>query len=75
MALRPPKRQARSSPSAIRKYARDNQVALLDPYRAVGTAEGRFKRGLTRDGVHPNAKGMKAMADYAEPRLRRLLDR
>ncbi len=59
--------------TAIRKYAKANRVALLDTYTVLGTANGRFKKGLTKDGVHPNAAGMAAMAAYAETRLPALI--
>ncbi|MCD5309302.1 SGNH/GDSL hydrolase family protein [Kineosporia babensis] len=66
-------KQALALNTAIRKYAKAHRVPLLDTYTVLGTAQGRFKKGLTKDGVHPNAAGMAAMATYAEARLPKLL--
>lgn len=65
--------QALALNAAIRRYAKKHDVALLDTYTVLGTAKGRFRKGLTQDGVHPNAAGMAAMAAYAEARLPALL--
>nr|WP_269327864.1 GDSL-type esterase/lipase family protein [Kineosporia mesophila] len=58
---------------AIRKYAKKHHVALFDVAPLLSTWNGRFKSGLTDDGVHPNARGMKLVADYAEQRLPALI--
>ncbi|GLY27484.1 hypothetical protein Kisp02_08490 [Kineosporia sp. NBRC 101731] len=58
---------------AIRKYAKKHHVALFDIAPLLSTWNGRFKAGLTDDGVHPNARGMKLVADYAEQRLPALI--
>jgi lysophospholipase L1-like esterase len=55
--------------AAIRKYADTHGVALLDLYPLLGTRAGTFRKGLTHDGVHPNATGMRKMAGYAEQKL------
>ncbi|MBT0767644.1 hypothetical protein KIH74_01825 [Kineosporia sp. J2-2] len=66
-------KQALALNVAIRKYAKNHKVALLDVYPLLGNANGTFKKGLTNDGVHPNVKGMKLMADLAERKLPRLI--
>ncbi len=59
--------------TAIRKYAAKTDVPLLDFYGLLGTKTGIFKRGLTRDGVHPNRRAADRMAALAEERLPGLL--
>jgi lysophospholipase L1-like esterase len=65
--------QVLSLNAAIRKYATRADVPLLDFYAVLGTKGGVFKRGLTRDGVHPNRRAANLMAELAEQRLPGLL--
>jgi lysophospholipase L1-like esterase len=65
--------QVLSLNAAIRKYAARADVPLLDFYATLGTKGGVFKRGLTRDGVHPNRRAANLMAELAEQRLPGLL--
>ncbi|GAB6899390.1 hypothetical protein JCM9957A_24800 [Kineosporia succinea] len=66
-------KQAAALNKAIRAYARNHDVPLLDTYPLLAAWNGRFKAGLSNDGVHPNTRGMKLMADFAETNLPRLI--
>jgi lysophospholipase L1-like esterase len=52
----------------MKKFAEDNKQIYLDYYSAVVDDKGFLKEDLSRDGLHPNAKGydvMKPLADQA----------
>lgn len=49
----------------IREFARRNGLKLIDMYSAVVDEYGYFKQDLTGDGVHPNSRGHRVMAEYA----------
>jgi lysophospholipase L1-like esterase len=66
-------KQVLSVNKAIRKYASRGNVPLLDFYSLLGTKTGIYKRGLTRDGTHPNRVGFDLMTELAEQRLPALL--
>lgn len=59
--------------AAIRRYAVDAGLPLLDMYGVIGTPDGTFDTGLSSDGVHPNGAGNARMADLADHRLPALL--
>jgi lysophospholipase L1-like esterase len=59
--------------SAIRRYAARGNVPLLDLYESVGTRKGTYKRGLTKDGIHPNLRASDLMTAAAEQQLPTLL--
>jgi lysophospholipase L1-like esterase len=58
---------------AIREYATRLNVPLLDFYGPLGTASGGWKRGLTKDGIHPNLRASDLMTALAEQQLPALL--
>jgi lysophospholipase L1-like esterase len=66
--------RVRSLNAAIRKYANQSDVPLLDFYPLLGTRTGVYKRGLTRDGVHPNRRAANRMTRLAQAQLPALLD-
>jgi len=52
----------------MKKFADDNKQVYLDYFSAVVDEKGFLKEDLSRDGLHPNAKGydvMKPLADQA----------
>jgi lysophospholipase L1-like esterase len=73
----PPRRhfetQALELNSAIRSYAVKGNVPLLDLYSAIGTKQGDYKQGMTKDGVHPTRRGADRMTALAERKLPQLL--
>ncbi len=38
-------------------------------YETIGTSHGIYKRGLTKDGIHPNLKASDLMTAAAEQQL------
>lgn len=58
---------------AIRAYAAHDRVPLLDLYPSIGDQAGRFRPGLTLDGVHPTAPGSDLMTAMARAQLPALL--
>jgi lysophospholipase L1-like esterase len=66
-------KQVLSLNAAIRRYAARGNVPLLDLYESVGTRTGVYKRGLTRDGIHPNLKGSDLMTALAQQQIPTLL--
>lgn len=57
----------------IRKYAARDNVALLDLYQSIGTRTGVYKRGLSKDGIHPTRRASLLMAAEARQQLPFLL--
>lgn len=47
------------------KYAEQEKILVLDFAAVLFNSEGEYIDGLTIDGKYPNAKGYKAMGDYA----------
>ena len=50
----------------IKKYAADHHETYLDYFSATVDDQGLFKRDLSEDGLHPNAKGYAVMTPLAE---------
>jgi len=50
----------------MKKYAADNKQIYLDYFSAVVDEKGFLKEDLSRDGLHPNAKGYEVMKPLAE---------
>ncbi|MCO5385875.1 GDSL-type esterase/lipase family protein [Desulfosporosinus sp.] len=46
-------------------YAQQEEILTLDFSKALFDTEGKYLSGLTIDEKYPNAKGYKAMGDYA----------
>lgn len=46
-------------------YAQEEEILILDFSNPLFDSEGKYKDGLTIDGKYPNAKGYKAMGNYA----------
>jgi lysophospholipase L1-like esterase len=54
----------------IRAWAAVRDVELVDYWTPLAGPDGRFREGLTADGIHPSPTGARAMADAAEAALR-----
>jgi len=50
----------------MRKYADDNGVVYLNYFSALADEKGFLREDLSRDGLHPNAKGYEVMKPLAE---------
>lgn len=50
---------------ALRRYARQEKLLLLDFYAAMADEQGKLRSGLHGDGIHPNRAGYKTMAQTA----------
>ena len=50
----------------IKKYAGDNDLVYLDYFSAMADEKGFLKEELSRDGLHPTAKGYEVMKPLAE---------
>jgi lysophospholipase L1-like esterase len=59
--------------TAIRAYAKAHRVPVLDMYSIVGTKHGKYRAGMTTDGIHPNALAAAKMEAFAEKRLPKLI--
>lgn len=46
-------------------YAQEGKILVLDFSSVLFDTEGKYLDGLSNDGKYPNAKGYKAMGDYA----------
>lgn len=46
-------------------YAQEGKILTLDFSSVLFDSQGKYLEGLTIDGKYPNAKGYKAMGDYA----------
>jgi lysophospholipase L1-like esterase len=57
----------------IKKYAADHHDTYLDYYSATVDDQGLFKRELSEDGLHPNAKGYAVMSPLAESAIQSAL--
>lgn len=58
----------------LRELARTEHAPLIDFYPAL-VQDGRYRDGLSADGLHPNIAGAKVMAGVAEPVVRAALAR
>ena len=54
---------------AIRAWAPDAEVVLLDPWPILAEPDGSWKAGYTDDGIHPNVATAALMSAYAGPVL------
>jgi lysophospholipase L1-like esterase len=68
----PPRNHYGKQVLALNNAIRGN-VPLLDLYDPIGTARGVYKRGMTKDGIHPNLKASDLMTALAEQQLPALL--
>lgn len=59
----------------MKKYAADNKQIYLDYYSALVDEKGFLKEDLSRDGLHPNAKGYEIMKSLAEQAIEAALKR
>jgi lysophospholipase L1-like esterase len=57
----------------IKAYCQKNGCVYLDYYSATIDDHQMFKRELTYDGLHPNAKGYQVMAPLAEKAIAQAL--
>lgn len=57
----------------IRDYVRREHLVLLDYYPAMLDEQGVFKKGLTFDGLHPNAAGYDVMRPLAAKAIAKAL--
>lgn len=69
---RPPEKIAALN-AWLAAYAKKNGHVYLDYFTAVADAGGRFKKGLTGDGLHPNAAGYAVMRPLAEKAIAQAL--
>jgi lysophospholipase L1-like esterase len=59
----------------LKKYTADHGYVYLDYFSAMVDEKGFMKRGLSKDGLHPNAEGYAVMAPLAEKAIERSLRR
>ena len=64
-ALRPPERILALN-TWLEDYCAKNGLVYLDYFSAMVDDKGMLKRGLSDEGLHPNASGYKMMAPLAE---------
>jgi lysophospholipase L1-like esterase len=57
----------------IRSYCDRTRIVYLDYFSAMVGADGRLKRDLSDDGLHPNDAGHKIMAPLAEAAIAKAL--
>jgi lysophospholipase L1-like esterase len=57
----------------LKDYCAKNGLEYLDYFSAVVDDKGMLKRGLSDDGLHPNAAGYKVMAPLAEKAIARAI--
>ncbi|MDI3481620.1 MAG: acyl-CoA thioesterase [Tepidanaerobacteraceae bacterium] len=57
----------------LRDFCADENIAVIDFYRAMVDEFGKIKKKLDFDGVHPNREGYRVMADEAFDCLTRIL--
>jgi len=57
----------------LKDYCAKNGLVYLDYFSAVVDDKGMLKRGLSDDGLHPNAAGYKIMAPLAEKAIARAM--
>jgi lysophospholipase L1-like esterase len=57
----------------IKKYVADNHLTYLDYFAATVDDQGLFKKELSEDGLHPNAKGYAVMTPLAEAAIQSAL--
>lgn len=59
----------------IKNYSRKKNLIYLDYYLAMVDEKGFFKEELSRDGVHPNAKGYEVMKSLVEKTIAQALEK
>ena len=59
----------------MKKFADDNKQVYLDYFSAVVDEKGFLKEDLSRDGLHPNAKGYEVMRPLADQAIETALKR
>lgn len=57
----------------LRGYAQHAGAVYCDYYHAVADPDGFFRRGYSKDGLHPNAKGYALLATVAQRCIARAL--
>jgi lysophospholipase L1-like esterase len=57
----------------LKDYCAKNELQYLDYFSAVVDDKGMLRRGLSDDGLHPNAAGYKVMAPLAEKAIARAI--
>jgi lysophospholipase L1-like esterase len=57
----------------IKKFVADNHLTYLDYFVATVDDQGLFKKELSEDGLHPNAKGYAVMTPLAEAAIQSAL--
>jgi lysophospholipase L1-like esterase len=57
----------------IKEYSMKKHFVYLDYYSAMTNDQGGMKPGLSKDGVHPTAKGYGVMSPLAEHAIARAL--
>jgi lysophospholipase L1-like esterase len=53
----------------MKGYCEENHITYLDYWSAMAGPDGGMKPGISKDGVHPNAKGYAIMTPLAEAAL------
>jgi len=54
----------------IKKYTAENGYTYLDYFSAMVDSQGMLQKDLSKDGLHPNAKGYAVMSPLAEQAIR-----
>jgi len=57
----------------LKKYCADHGLVYLDYFSAMADERGLLKRGLSEDGLHPNAAGFAVMAPLAQAAIEKAL--
>ncbi|MGH9400986.1 MAG: GDSL-type esterase/lipase family protein [Terriglobia bacterium] len=57
----------------IQGYARTAHVGFADYYAAAVDAQGMFRQGYSKDGLHPNDRGYQLLAPVAEAAIEKAL--
>ena len=57
----------------LKKYCADHRLVYLDYFSAMADERGLLKRGLSEDGLHPNAAGFAVMAPLAQAAIEKAL--
>ena len=66
----------KSYAESVRQIAKENSVPLVDIYAAFETyakQEGQSAHDLLLDGIHPNTKGQRMVADLLMPQIKQVL--
>jgi len=70
-----PAQEIRDLNAWLKDFAQHDGDVYLDYYSALADDEGGMKPGLSKDGVHPTAKGYAIMAPLAEKAIEEALQR